>query len=77
MCSAHASAEERMDDLESRLAFQDEIINSLNDALVHQQNRIVALEKMLQVVSRRLSEFDESADDPTREPTREPPPPHY
>ena len=39
---------ERIDGLESRLAFQDDTIQQLNDALVAQQARIDALEAELE-----------------------------
>ncbi len=64
---------ERLDDLESRQAFSEDSIASLNDALVAQQQRIAALEKMLALVIERYREGMADAG-PQGE---EPPPPHY
>ena len=66
------SAEARIDELESRLAFQDDTINSLNRALVEQQQRITALEKFCTALLERL---DEGPGD--SRPPEEQPPPHY
>ena len=63
----------RLDELESRLAFQEDTIASLNEALVAQQQRITYLEKMLALLIERYREAmpDSAA------PGEEPPPPHY
>ena len=67
------SAVTRMNDLESRLAFQDDTLVSLNQALVNQQQRIAHLEKSLAWVldQIRQNELDIEL------PTEESPPPHY
>ena len=64
---------ERLDELESRQAFQEDSIASLNEALVAQQQRITYLEKMLELVIERYREGLADAG-PVEE---EPPPPHY
>ena len=68
-----SSPEDRIDELESRLSFQDDTITSLNDALVRQQQRIAQLEKSLELL------IDRSGDNLDDAPTygEEPPPPHY
>jgi SlyX protein len=63
----------RLDDLESRLAFQDDTIAGLNEALVAQQQRIVHLEKLVGLMIER---FREEMPDVSL-PEEEPPPPHY
>ncbi len=67
------SAEDRLDELETRLSFQDDTIASLNEALVQQQLRIARLEKSL----RLLIEQVRGNEDDGREYPEEPPPPHY
>ena len=67
------SDRERLDELESRMAFQEDTIASLNEALVAQQQRIAYLEKMLDLLIER---YREAAPDMAL-PEEEPPPPHY
>lgn len=64
--------EERIVDLESRQAFQDDTIQALNDALVEQQKLIERLQVQIQALAKRQEEvslFSASQD--------EAPPPHY
>jgi SlyX protein len=68
-----SSPEERINELETRLSFQDDTISSLNDALVRQQQRIAQLEKSLELLIERAR--DNLDDAP--EYGEEPPPPHY
>jgi SlyX protein len=65
--------EERIDELESRLAFQDDTIASLDRALADQQRQISQLEKSLAEVLTRIREEDLNLDFPDED-TR---PPHY
>ena len=65
--------EERVMDLESRLAFQDDTIQSLNDVLVKQQNTVDRLQAQMAFLLKRQEDmggqfesFEEEA-----------PPPHY
>jgi SlyX protein len=61
---------ERIDGLESQMAFQDETIQQLSDALVAQQTRIDALQvKLEQFLEMRAGETDAGAVDEK--------PPHY
>lgn len=64
---------ERLDELESRQAFQEDSIASLHEALVAQQERITYLEKMLELL---IARYREEVSDPGS-PGEEPPPPHY
>ncbi|MCK1791497.1 SlyX family protein [Pseudomonas violetae] len=65
--------EERINDLESRLAFQDDTINTLNDVLVAQQVVVERLQLQMAALIRRQEEmvgqFESSEE--------EAPPPHY
>ncbi|WP_260959153.1 SlyX family protein [Pseudomonas citri] len=67
------SLEERVTDLESRLAFQDDTIQALNDVLVEQQRiverlqlQIAALLKRQEEMAGQFGALEEDA-----------PPPHY
>jgi len=65
--------EQRVTDLESRLAFQDDTIQALNDVLVEQQRVVERLQLQMAALLKRQEEmvgqfgaFEEDA-----------PPPHY
>ena len=67
------SLQERVTDLESRLAFQDDTIQALNDVLVAQQRAVERLQLQMAALLKRQEEmvgqfesFEEEA-----------PPPHY
>ncbi|KIQ06276.1 MULTISPECIES: SlyX family protein [Pseudomonas] len=64
--------EDRIVELESRQAFQDDTIQALNDALVEQQKLIERLQLHMQALAKRQDEVSPfgSAQD-------EAPPPHY
>ena len=67
------SLEERVMDLESRLAFQDDTIQALNDVLVSQQNAVDRLQLQIAALLKRQEEMGgqfESSEE-------EAPPPHY
>jgi SlyX protein len=73
MAATDAGLEGRIDELESRLAFQDDTIANLDQALADQQKRLSNMEKSLTFVMDRIrgeeAEFEL--------PTEERPPPHY
>jgi SlyX protein len=65
--------QERIDTLETRLAFQDDTIQQLNDALIAQQARIDLLEtEMRQLIDQFRSGVTDAQIDPADEL-----PPHY
>ena len=67
------SLESRIMELESRLAFQDDTIQALNDVLVAQQRELDRLQLQVAALARRQDEIAgqlDSAED-------EAPPPHY
>ena len=66
----------RISELESRLEFQDETIQKLNDEMVQLQNKLFAHEKQLKHLSEQLPVLMDNDDgaDPNQV---EPPPPHY
>ncbi|MGA4637129.1 SlyX family protein [Pseudomonas solani] len=68
------SLEERINELETRLAFQDDTIQALNDVLVMQQRVVERLQLQLAALAKRQEElvgqFGGGGDDDV-------PPPHY
>ncbi|HYW61888.1 MAG TPA: SlyX family protein [Bradyrhizobium sp.] len=66
------SLSERIDVLETRLAYQDETIEALNKAITAQWQQIDALTRQLAAFRERLSDTEANAPGPSNEP-----PPHY
>ncbi|BCD84231.1 protein SlyX [Pseudomonas solani] len=68
------SLEERINELETRLAFQDDTIQALNDVLVMQQRVVERLQLQLAALAKRqeelIGQFGGGGDDDV-------PPPHY
>ncbi len=62
----------RLEEVESKLAFQEDALQQLSDALVAQQARIDKLEARLTVLSEQVAEQAEASDD-----SPDQPPPHY
>jgi SlyX protein len=73
---AKASAAERLgsriDALETRFAFQDETIETLNATITAQWKQIDALTRQVALLGERLQEAENNAPGATNEP-----PPHY
>ena len=63
---------DRIDTLETRLAFQDDVIETLNKTVTEQWAKIDALTRQLVLLSDRLSEAETQMPSPANEP-----PPHY
>jgi SlyX protein len=65
--------EDRVTELETRLAFQDDTLSALNDELVHQQRALERLQLQMAALVKRQEEmvgqFEIS--------TQDAPPPHY
>lgn len=71
---AEMSTEERLTNLESKLAYQDDTLDALNAVVTQQQEEISRLQAMCKYLNQRLNEFESpdpraSADDEK--------PPHY
>jgi len=66
--------EDRMVSLEARHAFQDDIIEQLNQEITVHQYKIAELKQQLTMVASRLKE---SASSNIGKQEDEPPPPHY
>ena len=63
---------ERIDTLETRIAYQDDTIETLNQTITAQWKQIDALTRQLAEVKARLQDAENNAAGPANEP-----PPHY
>lgn len=68
--------ETRLEELESRLAFQDDLIESLNEIIARQDLDLVRLEQRVKSLGERLTDIAESAAMPGASAGHEVPP-HY
>jgi SlyX protein len=68
------SNERRLTELETRVAFQDDTIQQLNDVITRHEQRIQRLERELEQLKRQLALVAPSLIAPA---TEETPPPHY
>lgn len=66
---------EKVEALESRNAFQDDVIEQLNNELSVHQKEIAELKYQLQLIASRIK--DGSSGLQLMKPEDEPPPPHY
>ena len=64
----------RMDELETRLAFQDDTIEALNEVVSRQEMALEKLQRSLELLARRQADLAASIPE---EPEDDPPPPHY
>jgi SlyX protein len=64
----------RIDELESRLALQDQSLLELSDEVYRQQRRIAELERKLETLTERMTALAERAPEPAAADER---PPHY
>lgn len=66
--------EDRINALESRNIFQDDVIEQLSTELAVHQNQIAELKEQIQLVANRLKD---AGNLPSDNDNIEPPPPHY
>ncbi|ERB62893.1 protein SlyX-like protein [Vibrio coralliilyticus] len=66
--------ENRLNDMECQLAFQEQTIESLNDALSQQQLLITKMQDQMKYVVGKVKNIDSSN---LADPSQETPPPHY
>ncbi|HDY8051553.1 TPA: SlyX family protein [Vibrio vulnificus] len=69
-----ALLENRINDLECQVAFQEQTIEELNDALTQQQLLIAKMRDQMKYVVGKMKNMDSSN---MVDPAKEPPPPHY
>lgn len=67
--------QERINELETRVAFQEELLDKLNDAVSRQELEIEKLTRIVKVLNQQLKTL--RLDDAGTAPEDEPPPPHY
>ena len=67
--------QDRITELESRVAFQEDTLDQLNDAVSKQELEIERLTRMIKIMSQQVKSL--RLDDPAGAPDDEPPPPHY
>jgi SlyX protein len=67
-------SEERFIDLESRLAYQEQLLNELNDVVTEQQARIMQLDELCKSLITRVRSMGDAM--PASDPGDERPP-HY
>ncbi len=66
--------EQSIEALESRNAFQDDVIEQLNNELTVHQNEIVEIKAQLNLLANRIKDSQNNSFDKQE---IEPPPPHY
>jgi SlyX protein len=76
MSENEQEASSRLDELESRLAFQDDLIESLNRVVARQDRDLVSLSQRLEELETRLADLADSASQPAGAGGHEVPP-HY
>ena len=65
---------ERLDELEIKLSFQQEVLDSLNETITKQWQEIDFLKKHLNIAHQRLTDLAENLPNSDKS---DPPPPHY
>lgn len=65
-----------LDELETRLAFLDDLVNRLNDVIARQDRELMALSRKVDALEARLNDLAEFASPPGGPPGHEVPP-HY
>ena len=66
--------EQRINEVETRLAFQETMLQELNEALTSQQQQLSQMQAVLEKLSERIIEL---ASNMQPDAAIEPPPPHY
>ena len=74
--SGTADMSKRLDELESRLAFQDDLIEQLNEVIARQDREILALASRVRDLEAKLNDLAAAAAVPSGSPEQEVPP-HY
>ncbi|MBD1583571.1 SlyX family protein [Pseudoalteromonas sp. S16_S37] len=66
--------ENRITELEAKVAFQDDTIETLNDELKMHQQRLAKMQRQIELLGEKIKESREEGLMPQHQ---EPPPPHY
>jgi SlyX protein len=75
--TADSSTEAAIADLQSRVAFQEDTLQSLNKIIAAQDASIAKLQQQLQVLNRKVMDLAEAVEHKPMSVGDEPPPPHY
>jgi len=67
----------RIDELETRTAFQDDLLHSLNDVIAEQDSRMAALARLLEDIREQISTQNRGDTGGASSATDYEPPPHY
>ena len=76
MNESTGNPDSRMDELETRLAFQDDLIENLNEVIARQDRALAELERRVQALALKLSDLAESGGGGQSQSDHEVPP-HY
>ncbi len=76
MSAATPAEETRLEELESRLSFQDDLVERLNDVVARQDRELVLLRERLRRLEAKLEEIGQSLGGPGGDSGHEVPP-HY
>ena len=69
---------ERLDELESKVAFQEELINNLREAVTAHEQQLLRMTRELETIRAQFTSFSSSLGEIEDETAgEEPPPPHY
>lgn len=74
MAGSHDTLADRIDNLEMRIAYQDEVIDTLNKTVIEQWAKLDEALARIKLLEARVREVQVSA---IRDPSEETPPPHY
>jgi SlyX protein len=72
-----ASLQSRVDELETRLAFQEDTLQALNEQLAHQQSVTEQQQQMLQVLYAQVRDVQDASSAEGAAPDSQERPPHY
>ena len=75
MTDQHTDLVNKIEALETRNAFQDDVIEQLNQEISVHQQEIAELKYQIQLLANRIK--DAGSSQPSMKPEDEPPPPHY
>ena len=67
----------RIDNLESQLAFQEDVIDALNQRVTDHNRELAEGARRMKYLGERLRQVQDSQSSPDADPSVEPPPPHY
>ena len=65
---------DRIDNLEMKISYQDEVIEQLNKVVVDQWAELKQFQRRIEGLERQLRDGQETS---AKDPREEPPPPHY